>query len=93
MPKIAFNGLSLKVDKDERVMFANFDSSALAALAYHLDDKVVYAVLKNSPDKRYVYLNVPLDEFIDMAKADSVGAHFAKKFKTRGFQYFDEPNV
>lgn len=89
--RIDFNGLKLKIDNDERVLFANCESSNIAATAYNLDDKSMYVLFHSDIEKRFVYINVPPKKFFELASAESVGQHFIKNFKGK-YEYFDEPN-
>lgn len=88
---IEFNGLRLKVGKDERILFAHFPSSNLQAAAYDVEQKQLILLFKSSPDKRYCYNNVPPKTFFKMISADSVGAFFAAEIKG-AFEFYDEPN-
>lgn len=88
---IDFKDLSIKVDADERLLFLNFHSSAIAGIAYHLEDNALYIVYQSDINKRYVYTDVPLKVFIDIAKAESIGMAIIK-FKKSGYEYYSEPN-
>lgn len=89
--RIEFNDLNLKVDNDERVLFANFESSSISCIAYNMEDQSMYVVFTNSIEKRYVYINVPAKAFLALVAEPSVGAAFTK-FRKAGYEYFDEPN-
>lgn len=88
---VEFQEMKLKLDKDERVLFAHFDSSSIAAIAYNVEDKSLYVLFQHDLQKRYCYVDVPVAEFLKIISADSVGAALVK-FKKAGYDYFDEPN-
>lgn len=87
-----YAGLHVPQKEDTRVLFAQFDSSNLQSLAYCMTTKTVYAVFKSSPEKRYVYLDVPGKLFFKVMAAESVGADFSKRIVKGGFKFFDEKN-
>ena len=90
----SFEYAGLKVPKkdDTRVIFAQFESSNLQSLAYCVTTNVVYVVFKSSPDKRYVYLDVPGKLFFKVIAAESVGAEFSKRIVKGEFKHYDEAN-
>ncbi len=90
--KIEYNELVLKVDEDDRILFAEFTSSNLSVLAYDITNKQVIAVFKNSPEKRYFYNDVPAKTFFEVMSAKSVGSAFSKLIVKGDFAFYDEPN-
>lgn len=87
-----YAGLRVPQKEDTRVLFAQFGSSNLQSLAYCVTTKTVYAVFASSPEKRYLYLEVPPKLFFKVMAAESVGSAFNKEIVKGGFQYFDEAN-
>lgn len=87
-----YAGLKVPQKEDNRVLFAQFDSSNLQSLAYCVTSQTVFAVFKTSPEKRYLYLEVPPKTFFKVMAAESVGTEFSKRIVKGGFKFFDETN-
>lgn len=90
--KIEYNELVLKVDEDDRILFAEFTSSNLAVLAYDIINKQVIAVFKSNLDRRYFYNDVPAKTFFGVMSAKSVGSAFSKLIVKGDFAFYDEAN-
>lgn len=90
--KIEHNGMHLKAGSDDRIVFADFESSNVQALAYDVLNKQAIAVFKSKADKRYHYNDVPAKLFFQVLSSDSVGSAFNKLIVKGDFAFYDEPN-
>jgi len=89
--RIVFNNMKMKLDNDERTVFANCESSNLDSVAYNLDNKLLYVLFKSNLKDRYVYSDVPEKVFVKMMKSSSVGAFLVREIKGR-YEVSMEPN-
>lgn len=85
----------LNIKDNEDIMFLSKKSSAIGGVAYDPNIKALYVLFKKKGQlatNRYVYLNVPIKIFSELATAGSLGVAVIKKVVNGGFQFYDEPN-
>lgn len=71
--------------KDSDLTVCNdFTSSTIKSLAYNAKKKVLYVEFKS--EALYEYSKVPMDEYINLTKATSVGQYFNAHIKDE-FEY------
>lgn len=85
----------LQIKDSEDHLFLSKKSNAIAGVAYDPNTKILYVLFIKKgqiPTNRYVYLNVPLKLFLELATSTSLGVAIVKKVVNGGFQFYDEPN-
>lgn len=86
---IEFGPMRVKVGRQDRVLFAYFDSSNIAAAAYNIDLSELYVAFKSAPNTLYTYSGVTQKVFLSMINAESVGSYFARNIKSK-YEFYDE---